>query len=114
MAKKFTDEELNSILNDYISRLKSKIKLDKAVLFGSYAKGTAHEWSDIDLLVVSNELSERKPKAANGFFLDKLVGLDKVHIDLEVLGIHPNTLNNEVTKSFFDEVLATGREIPIN
>ncbi len=114
MAEKFTDQELNKIVNEYIARLKTKIHLNKAVLFGSYAKGTAHSDSDIDLLVVSDELSETRPKGANGLLLDKLVGLDNVHLNLEVIGIHPAKLNNEVTKSFFDEVLATGREIPIN
>jgi predicted nucleotidyltransferase len=27
----------------------------KIILFGSYAKGRQHEWSDIDLVVVSND-----------------------------------------------------------
>ena len=32
---------------------KNNFKIDKAYLFGSYAKGTNNEWSDIDLAVVS-------------------------------------------------------------
>ncbi len=114
MVKRLTDKELNTVLVDYLANLKTKINIDKAILYGSYAKGTAHDYSDIDLLIISKELSERKPKGACGLVLDRLVGFDKVHTDLEVIGVHPNKLNHEVTKSFFDEVLATGREIVVN
>jgi predicted nucleotidyltransferase len=31
------------------------INVEKVILFGSYAKGTYNEWSDIDLAVVSND-----------------------------------------------------------
>ena len=37
----------------YVSRL--RVPVDGVYLFGSYAKGTADEWSDIDLAVVSPE-----------------------------------------------------------
>jgi uncharacterized protein len=38
----------------YILRLEeNKIHIEKAVLFGSYAKETYNEWSDIDLALVS-------------------------------------------------------------
>ncbi len=34
---------------------KDNIRISQAVLFGSYAKGTYHEYSDIDLAVVSED-----------------------------------------------------------
>lgn len=110
MAERYTNKELEKILDDYTTRLKDQIKLDKIVLFGSYAKGLAHNYSDIDLLVVSDALPEMKPKGANGLYLDKLVGLNNVNIKLEVIGAHPNKLIHPVTKSFFDEVFSTGKE----
>ena len=113
MAQKFNREELDFILNDYLSKLKAKFKVDKAILYGSYAKGTATADSDIDLLIVSSELPHNKPKGANALFLDKLVGLENINPSLETIAVHPEKLSNPITKSFFDEVLATGREIPI-
>jgi uncharacterized protein len=113
MVKKLTELELESVLSNFINNLKGKIKLDKAVLYGSYAKGTATANSDIDLLIVSEELPVNKPKGANGFTLCKLAGFSNVYPGLEVIGIHPNKFSHEVTKSFFDEVLATGREIKL-
>jgi predicted nucleotidyltransferase len=35
------------------------IDVSFGVLFGSHAKGTAHEWSDIDLVVVSPRFDEK-------------------------------------------------------
>lgn len=37
---------------------KQGIPVSYGVLFGSYAKNTAHKWSDIDLLVVSPRFDE--------------------------------------------------------
>lgn len=106
MVKVFTKRELNQIINDYIDKLERKISIDKVILFGSYSKGTATELSDIDLLVLSKELPENEPKGANGYYLDSLVG--EFNPNLEVIAIHPNKLNNEITKSFFNEILETG------
>jgi len=44
------DEALKEFINELRERLGSR--LAKVVLFGSYAKGCADEWSDVDVLVV--------------------------------------------------------------
>ena len=53
MTKKvYTINEIKKILNKSLKNT----KVNKAILFGSYAKGEADENSDIDLLVGSNGL----------------------------------------------------------
>jgi len=44
------------IANKLISELKEKFQdnLDSIILFGSYAKGTPQEYSDIDILIILN------------------------------------------------------------
>lgn len=37
---------------------KNGIKIEKLILFGSYAKGTAMPWSDLDLCVVSKQFGK--------------------------------------------------------
>ena len=37
--------------------------------------------------------------------------LDKVYPDIELSAINPEGLNNEITKSFYDEVIRTGKEL---
>jgi predicted nucleotidyltransferase len=55
-----------------LSLLEAKnIKIQKAILFGSYASGTYNEWSDIDLALVSDDFSGNS-------FLDKLNLIDFV------------------------------------
>ena len=110
MAKRFTDEELKETLDEYLSCLEKKIQIDKALLFGSYAKGCANSWRDIELLIISKALPETSPKGANGFYLDKLVGLEKIPPELEVIGVHPSKLLNPSTQYFYDEILRTARE----
>lgn len=38
------------------------IPVKAGVLFGSYATGKAHEWSDIDLLVISPRFDEQRDR----------------------------------------------------
>ena len=45
-----------SIIKQFIQEAaKDKINISQAILFGSYAKGTNHEYSDIDVAVVSED-----------------------------------------------------------
>lgn len=51
---------IEKILEEFVLSCKKKFSknLVSVILFGSYARGTAHEHSDIDLLVVLNKLPE--------------------------------------------------------
>jgi len=43
----------------FIAYLRSQgIKIDSAYLFGSFARGTEHKWSDIDIAVISSDFSD--------------------------------------------------------
>jgi len=48
------DMAVEETLKEFISELRERLgsRLTKVVLFGSYAKGCADEWSDVDVLVV--------------------------------------------------------------
>jgi predicted nucleotidyltransferase len=48
------DKTIIKSIQKYLGEVKQKgIPVSYGVLFGSYARGQEHEWSDIDLLVVS-------------------------------------------------------------
>jgi uncharacterized protein len=61
---KIPDNIKNSIVKLIEELEKNSIHILKAFLFGSYAKGTFHEFSDIDLALVSDAFSGNR-------FLDK-------------------------------------------
>jgi uncharacterized protein len=50
-------QPVNVVVRQYLRALAEVgIHAQRAVLFGSHAKGTADEWSDIDLVVIAPEL----------------------------------------------------------
>lgn len=52
-------KEVIELLKKYISLLNSEgISVNKAFLFGSYSANTAHENSDIDVMIVSDKYDE--------------------------------------------------------
>ncbi len=50
--------DIIKFVNDYASVLREHIRLDRIVLFGSYARGEATAESDLDLIVVSPDFGE--------------------------------------------------------
>lgn len=60
MAKKSRVTPQQKVLIRKYQRLllKAGIPVERIILFGSYAKGTAHTWSDLDLCVVSPQFGK--------------------------------------------------------
>ncbi len=46
-----------------VARIVERFQPDRIVLFGSRARGTANEWSDVDLLVVLRDVSDKRRAA---------------------------------------------------
>ena len=49
--------EITEIIKIFLSVLQQQQKISAAYLYGSYVKGTATEWSDIDLAIISPDFS---------------------------------------------------------
>jgi predicted nucleotidyltransferase len=48
--------ELKNLIKKFLEKLeKDNIRVQQAILYGSYAKGNYNEWSDIDLALVSDD-----------------------------------------------------------
>ncbi len=48
------------IVKKFKKELSKKIPIKKLILFGSRASGKTHEWSDFDIIVVSDNFKEKK------------------------------------------------------
>jgi len=47
--------KVENVINNYLKELnRNNIPVKEALLFGSYAKGNYHKWSDIDIALVSD------------------------------------------------------------
>ena len=89
----YTVQQIQSILNPVFS----EYHIRKAVLFGSYARGLAHEHSDIDLLVDSG----LKGMAFFGLLEDVVTALGK---DVDLLDTTQVIPDSEVDR----EIARTG------
>lgn len=103
--EKMDKNTIREIINNYLDKLKSNnVKFEKVYIFGSYAKNTATENSDIDIAFVFNKIDEK-------FKLQlKLMRLRR-GIDLRIEP-HPIDIKNfNYNNSFANEILMHGIEI---
>lgn len=84
---------------------KSGIHIDKAILFGSYAKGLQNMWSDIDLALVSKNFEENRY-----YDLDKLVDACFA-IDTNIAPLPYKTEDFTTDDLFVKEILKYGIQI---
>lgn len=93
-------------IEKYIEELKKKnIDIKGAYLFGSYAKGNASEWSDIDLAVITNKFI--------GDSMDFRFLLMKVARDIDFnIEPHPYLAEDFNTDNpFVAEIIRTGKKV---
>ena len=50
-------DEITALVFQYIENLKGRLRIEKVILFGSYAEGRANEHSDIDLAIISPDVN---------------------------------------------------------
>ena len=92
---------VQKLIKQYLSSLKENgIHIQDAILFGSYAKGKANKWSDIDLALVSDEFEGIRFKDKNKI---RKVTIS-VSSDLEILPFNTSdfTANNPLVKEILD------------
>ena len=101
----YSQSDINNIVSKFISLVSDEFPLKTAYLFGSYAKGNAKEYSDVDLAIVSDNFEGSRffdKKKLNKYIL-------KTSIDLE---IHPfRTEDFTEDNPFVKEILQTGLKL---
>lgn len=79
------DKKLKKELKDYLNKVNSVVKIDRAFLVGSHATNTAKKDSDVDLLILSDKFKKMS-------FDDRLKILYRQTVNLDLnLHIHPVT-----------------------
>lgn len=101
----YSKKDLNNLIKELVDLIKTEIAVNGIYLFGSYANGKAHEYSDIDLALVSDDFEGIRfydKKRINKYLL-------KTTTDFE---IHPYK-TEEFTEDdpFVAEILKTGIKI---
>ena len=111
MARKKNQLKLKNKLKEYIDVFTKTIRVDKMILFGSYATGRAHEFSDIDIALISSELNPKKPT-----FVHSIEIKEKANYydpDLQLFAFSKERFDKEegVQGSFIREIKKTGKVI---
>ena len=95
------------IVNDYIKALKKKnLRIEKAILFGSYAKGNAGKDSDIDIAIISPDFGRD--------YVEEAIMLKEISEDIN-LDISPRPYSSEEYQNvkrgdfLYDEILVKGK-----
>jgi predicted nucleotidyltransferase len=103
-----TTDTVIEIVEKFLNIISSKgIKIDRAVLFGSYARGTATEWSDIDLAIVSSDFLGI-PFQDRGMLAAYILRVDT---RLEIYPYRPEEFTEK--DLFVREIIETGLEIKL-
>ena len=95
------------IVRDYAHEIQSLgVNLRTVILFGSYAKGTQHQWSDIDVALVADEFIGFYPEDKKMF---PYIGIKDPYILIEAKTYPTDYFNDG--DPFIDEIVRTGIKI---
>ena len=106
-----TEDQLNSIIKGFISRLSNEIDISEVVLFGSYANGNATEHSDIDLAIISDSFLDQS-HIKNMQFLSKIAA--KYNSLIEAIPFTFQEYKNLDKRTLLAGILKSGRKIPLD
>lgn len=103
MNKEKINKEIEDIVFKYVQKINEKYNAYAIILFGSYAKGTQNEDSDIDIAIVIDEFKDN--------IIDEAVEFMKIRRDIDYR-IEPHIIRiedyKEVSNPFVKEVIDTG------
>ncbi|MBI4224208.1 MAG: nucleotidyltransferase domain-containing protein [Deltaproteobacteria bacterium] len=94
---------LGEIVPEFIKELEKRdIHPEQIILYGSYARGEANEWSDVDLVVISKDFEKIDP-------LERLTILSHaawpVQAAIEAIGYTPSEISERGPDSIFWEAI---------
>ena len=94
-------------MRDFVKEVQALgVQFQRVILYGSYANGGQHEWSDIDVVLVAD-------KFTGVGFLDRKL-FSKVNIQEKYMWIEPKTYPTAYFQQgdpFIEEIVRTGVKI---
>jgi predicted nucleotidyltransferase len=100
--------DLEFAVSDFVRRLEEGIKVDAIVLYGSYARGTAYDQSDIDLAVISASFEGVPVNVRQEIIADLTLRRDS---RISPIGYPSSEYHNPGPHSFLREIIRTGKVV---
>lgn len=101
-------ESIQKIIEDYVMKLSKVIPIEKVIIFGSYAKGNSHEYSDVDIAIFSDYFKDMS--RVDGIYFLLLNAMD-YDIDIEPQPFTIDEYNQPI--GIVSEIVKTGIELPL-
>jgi predicted nucleotidyltransferase len=101
------EDQVDGIIQGFIARLEQEIPVQEVILFGSYARGTPQEHSDIDLAVISDWF-EGKPAIENLTFLARIAS--RYSTLIEALPFTQKEYQKIDQRSLLSRIVRTGKK----
>ena len=102
------DPEVRRIINSFVRNLiKEEIKVEKVLLYGSYASGLFHENSDVDLAIISSDFG--KNKFEEGKLLLRIAW--RIDPRLNPIPVSTEALEKDTWVPLIDEIRQKGIEL---
>ncbi|KKR29785.1 MAG: polymerase beta domain protein region protein [Candidatus Gottesmanbacteria bacterium GW2011_GWC2_39_8] len=103
--------QIEEIVNIYLRDLGKKIKVEKAILFGSAVSGFLDKDGDIDLLILSGEFGQME--AGERFDILYLARTDPLtqSAAMDIFGLTPREFQEASDVSLVGEIKEKGKEI---
>lgn len=106
MLKKRIDDVKKLVL-EYVTELEKEIRIEKVILFGSYARKAARDFSDIDILIVSPDFEGGTQRDYT--LLDRAAR--KINPLIEAIPYSPRDFENFEKGDLIHEIRLTGKVI---
>jgi uncharacterized protein len=100
-------QKINRVVSCYVKEVQKHIKVDKAILYGSYAKGSYNEYSDVDVAIFSEGFEGKNLIEINSFLFS--IARRYKEICIEPIGFQNSDLHSD--NPFIKEIINTGKEI---
>jgi predicted nucleotidyltransferase len=97
--------EIIEKLGKYINEINTVCRIDRVVLFGSYAKGMQKKDSDIDLAVFSKDINDSNRHRYMSLFLK---GILKYKLDIQPVAFNLKELNSPSNDFITNEIKKKG------
>ncbi|HJW84346.1 MAG TPA: nucleotidyltransferase domain-containing protein [Anaerolineae bacterium] len=106
-----TADQVNNQIRRLVEALRQHMRVERAILFGSYAYGKPHEGSDIDLAVVSPDFA-RMNRLERLEFLERIAWEADAHY-VEPVGFTEEELQSASQTSVVSEIRERGVVVPV-
>lgn len=95
-------------IKEITDKIVKKYKPEKIILFGSYAWGKPHEWSDVDLFIVKNS---KRRKIDRQRYLHKIL-FGNNFPPMDILVYTPSEVEESINKNrnlFIEDIVRNGK-----